>query len=207
LKRLAQEGRTIICTIHSPSPYLFEIFDLVYTLAQGQVIYQGSSQNLVPFLRQLDLPCPKFYSPSDFLLEIATNDYGNQNPKLTEKIRNGSSSDFRRQIPLQVSIDNNNTNQSNEKLSSSDNGDFEYSTSFLQQFYYLLIRSFLTCLRDKTMFIMRTAISFVVSLCFSIMYSGIGNDASFIFDNQKYIVFSIFHAMFFGFNSQLSACK
>lgn len=66
LKQLAQQGRTVICTIHQPSAKLFEKFDLVYILAYGKCLYQGHSSKLVPFLQSVSLPCPKFHNPADY---------------------------------------------------------------------------------------------------------------------------------------------
>jgi ATP-binding cassette, subfamily G (WHITE), member 1 len=200
LKKLAQQGKTIVCTIHSPSALLFEMFDNVYALADGHCIYQGSCRNLVQFLKELDLVCPEIYSPSDFLLEIATNEYGPQNHRLTEKIKSGSNNNYRR--PCRETF----VEDLNLQVPADDKS-FEYSTSFYQQFYNLLVRNFLTNSRDKTLSLMRLVVNIGVGLCFGTIYFGIGNEASFIFDIQKFIAYSIYHPMFLGFNSQLSTSE
>lgn len=120
LKHLAQEGRTIVCTIHQPSALVFGLFDHLYAIAEGQCIYAGATDMLVPFLSELDLICPKTYNPSDYcklkqiqqsiqqnvinnefpsrffsVLEISTHDYGPHNERLVAKMLNGLNESYR----------------------------------------------------------------------------------------------------------------
>ncbi|XP_058168547.1 uncharacterized protein LOC131283007 [Anopheles ziemanni] len=100
LKQLAREGRTIICTIHQPSALLFNMFDHLYAVAEGECIYTGGTGNIVSFLKELDIVCPEHYNPSDYLLEIATHDYGRLNDSLVEKMMNGQSHFYRNPEPF-----------------------------------------------------------------------------------------------------------
>lgn len=66
LRDLAHQDRTIICTIHQPSAAMFELFDNIYLLAQGQCVYSGSPKVLIPFLLSRNYTCPKYNNPADY---------------------------------------------------------------------------------------------------------------------------------------------
>ncbi|XP_053980636.1 ATP-binding cassette sub-family G member 1-like [Hylaeus volcanicus] len=78
LVRLARLGRTVICSLHTPSASIFSKFDHTYVVAGGQCIYRSTVDNLVPFLRQVGIECPKHYNPADFVIEVSAGDYGTE---------------------------------------------------------------------------------------------------------------------------------
>ncbi|XP_022228236.2 ATP-binding cassette sub-family G member 1 [Drosophila obscura] len=106
LKKLAIEGRTVICTIHQPTALTFAMFDYLYGIAEGHCIYAGGSQNLLPFLGALNLHCPEYYNPADYLMEIATHDYDTEDDKQVDKlvalIDNGRNEDYRQNKTARV---------------------------------------------------------------------------------------------------------
>ncbi|CRK94468.1 CLUMA_CG007974, isoform A [Clunio marinus] len=182
LKQLSQEGKTIICTIHAPSALMFEKFDHIYVLAEGSCIYQGSSRNVVPFLTSLDLICPESYNPADYVLEISTNDYGFHNQRLTKCIQNGLNEEFRNQTK-DDQIKNYLELLPTKKKS-------KYSATFFYQFSLLLQRNFTLIRRDKSNVIMRFMVSFIMAVFCGCFFFSVGQSATRIFDNFKYIYVS-----------------
>ena len=68
----------IVCSIHQPSSRVLQHFDNIYVLSgDGRCIFQGSPSILLTHLTKFNLICPKFHNPADFIIEIASGDYGN----------------------------------------------------------------------------------------------------------------------------------
>ncbi|KAG9049169.1 hypothetical protein FS837_010988 [Tulasnella sp. UAMH 9824] len=74
LRKLAAAGQSIICTIHQPSPLLFENFDRLLLLERGgETVYFGDigpdSRDLREYLSRNGAHCPDDQNPAEFMLE------------------------------------------------------------------------------------------------------------------------------------------
>ncbi|WEW56926.1 ATP-binding cassette transporter snq2 [Emydomyces testavorans] len=76
LRKLANMGQAILCTIHQPSAVLFEEFDdLLLLQAGGRVVFHGElgvdSRRLIKyFTRNGARPCPPDANPAEYMLDV-----------------------------------------------------------------------------------------------------------------------------------------
>lgn len=76
LRKLADAGQAILCTIHQPSSVLFEHFDEVVLLKSGgRVVYAGElgkdSQKLIKYFESHGGPkCPQDANPAEWMLSV-----------------------------------------------------------------------------------------------------------------------------------------
>ncbi|KAF6211239.1 hypothetical protein GE061_014355 [Apolygus lucorum] len=210
LKCLARGGRTIICTIHQPSARLFEMFDHLYMLADGQCIYQGDISGLVPYLANLSLECPSYHNPADYVMEVACGEHGDVHDKLVLAVTNGKTALFNshekstKEIVANGDANYNNKNavsctsallHSDESLSTLGAG-AGFPTSSFKQFVVLINRTFLSIIRDQMLTRMRLVSHLCIGLLIGLIYYDIGDEASKAMNNAGCIFFTVLFLMF-----------
>lgn len=76
MRKLANNGQAILCTIHQPSAMLFQEFDrLLFLKAGGKTVYWGdighnASILIDYFVRNGAEPCPKTANPAEWMLKV-----------------------------------------------------------------------------------------------------------------------------------------
>eukprot|EP00003_Mantamonas_plastica_P001486 TRINITY_DN1103_c0_g4_i3.p1 TRINITY_DN1103_c0_g4~~TRINITY_DN1103_c0_g4_i3.p1 ORF type:complete len:478 (+),score=161.32 TRINITY_DN1103_c0_g4_i3:1433-2866(+) len=97
LRTLAQEGRTIITTIHQPRLEIFEQFDNLILVSRGKIVYQGPAMGSVDYFEALGLHCPPYENPADWLLDLLSEKRDDDGNKVSmEAIEIESDSPLRR---------------------------------------------------------------------------------------------------------------
>lgn len=224
LKDLSATGRTIICTIHQPSALIFEMFDHLYVLAKGHCVYQGAVKQLLPYLSDINLICPPYHNPADFILEVAAGDLGDHFDALLERSANGTRDDWReirKDIVDPLASCSSKTITKNRltpfsipqvifrrmKSSDRDKNDetstccqSDYATSSLHQLLVLIKRNYIILSRDRTLTYSRIATHLLIALFIGYLYYGIGIKAQNMLNNFNYMYFSVMFLMMTAFN-------
>ncbi|KAK6620945.1 hypothetical protein RUM43_011244 [Polyplax serrata] len=194
LKELAQQGRTIICTIHQPSASLFQLFDLVYILSRGHCLYQGATKNVIPFLEKIGMPCPKYHNPADYVIELACGEYGEDKiQKMVMATENGKNVSWY-ENPMEMTV---------PKYPGLRKDYFENSrktkslqeTSTWNQIKVLMQRGCIKSKRDSTLTHLRIAVNIITGIMLGVLFIKSGDDASRILENYNLMFAILMHHM------------
>lgn len=108
----SEQPMAIAASIHQPTARILQNFDRIYVIAvNGQCIYDGPTDQLVAYLSRFNLTCPTYHNPADFVVEIASTDYGTEVTKQLvqmQRIRHQQN-----ESDGVLVINNNNNNDSN----------------------------------------------------------------------------------------------
>jgi ABC-type multidrug transport system ATPase subunit len=151
LKRLAQEGRTVIASIHAPRSEIWRLFDNVILLARGSVLYSGSSSESLPYFEQYGHVLPSFVNPAEFLIDLAAID--NRTEALeaaslarVDFLRSSWTSKWKTEKGMKGTSKDD--NKSKKQTGAVQNTPMAKAVPFHQQFRVLTSRTFKTTIRD-----------------------------------------------------------
>ncbi|KAL7045267.1 hypothetical protein ACKWTF_002182 [Chironomus riparius] len=188
LKKLARGGRTIVCSIHTPSAKIFEKFDHIYVVANGQCVYNGNGGNIVPYLDMVGLRCPKTYNPADFIVEVASGEYGNEFlGRMIEFIDNGRVIDWKPSNAIQDKYEeryDHNRNQCNEPThllqfeEEINPNNLKFKCSSFEQFLVIFRRTSKQIYNDWNYLSLRIIMHIFLGIVIGGLFYQMGNDAT-----------------------------
>ena len=75
LRELAMKfGKTVISTIHQPNTDVYEMFDRLCLLAQGQIIYFNDAKLAVGYFASIYREVPDYTNPADYFMTLMAKD-------------------------------------------------------------------------------------------------------------------------------------
>ncbi|KAJ9509264.1 hypothetical protein QJQ45_001716 [Haematococcus lacustris] len=208
-------GRTIICTIHQPSSEVFNIFDDTIILAEGQVLFHGPVQSMVPYFGALGYHCPTHFNPADYLfMEVlhqgatsATEDTFDfiAGSKEDEKSRAKAREEESGRIKGLLSAWNGSA--INQKMTYAitsgatintgvHESAIQQTAGFWIQFALLAKRAGYNAMRNKLILKGKLAQTVFLSLIVGLIYLQLGNDAKSVQDRQGSLFFIVVQALF-----------
>ncbi|EAZ13392.1 hypothetical protein OsJ_03311 [Oryza sativa Japonica Group] len=63
---------TVLVSLLQPAPEIFELFDDVMLLSEGQIVYQGPREHVLEFFERCGFRCPERKGVADFLQEVTS---------------------------------------------------------------------------------------------------------------------------------------
>ncbi|EPS57384.1 hypothetical protein M569_17434, partial [Genlisea aurea] len=102
LRELAQDGHTVICSIHQPRGSIYAKFDDIILLAEGSVVYAGPARDQVlDYFLKFGYICPDHENPAEFLADLISINYSSADGLRDSKKRiDGLIQSFREENPL-----------------------------------------------------------------------------------------------------------
>jgi len=74
LKRLSLDGKTVVTTIHQPSSQMFQEFDKLLLLSEGNSVFFGDAKDAFKYFSKLGMECPFGYNLADFYMQLLTDE-------------------------------------------------------------------------------------------------------------------------------------
>ncbi|CAM8886075.1 unnamed protein product [Rhodiola kirilowii] len=76
LRQLAQDGHTVICSIHQPRSSVYIKFDDIVLLTNGALVYAGPALDApLAYFSKFGYLCPDHVNPAEFLADLISIDY------------------------------------------------------------------------------------------------------------------------------------
>lgn len=206
VRNLADQNRTVICTIHQPSIATFNLFDKLLLLAKGRIIYFGSVSKVTDYFTNsvFQFNFKTNSNPADFVVAIAggfvPDNQGNQvsGDQLADYYSHNAKT-----FDISYSIDNSNLHIENEEVEEVVG---DYITSTKNQAITLLSRNLLKTKRDRRATVVTAFRHIIVGLFYGSLYFNIngGTDPS-SYSNRLGLFFFTLMFMVIGHQQSIPA--
>mmetsp|Transcript_5466 Transcript_5466/g.19943 ORF Transcript_5466/g.19943 Transcript_5466/m.19943 type:complete len:701 (-) Transcript_5466:141-2243(-) len=139
LKDLATMGRTVVSSLHQPSSRMFSAMDKILLLGKGHRLYYGDSAEVLSTMESYGYT-PEFQSnPADFLLDLASEEESIKDIAAAEaeRCKKADGDEI-----LEITTVERNDSTASAASTASTTAAHTYPVSYMEQMYWLFLRSF-----------------------------------------------------------------
>lgn len=192
LRKLADQGQAILCTIHQPSSMLFESFDRLLLLeAGGNTVYFGDigkdSRVIREYFARQGAPCPSNVNPAEYMLEAI-------GAGIQPRVGDRDWADLWKESPEFTQVKKEIQAIKDEGLSRPDDTDKNlstYATSFLYQLKLVSGRNNLALWRSPDYIFTRLVMCISVGLLVGLTFLQLGHSVR----DLQYRVFGLYYVV------------
>ncbi|CAJ1977427.1 unnamed protein product [Sphenostylis stenocarpa] len=187
LQQLAQDGHTVICSIHQPRGSVYSKFDDIILLTEGSLVYAGPARDEpLTYFSKFGYQCPDHINPAEFLADLISIDYSSADSVYTSQKRIDSlvesfSQRLSRVIyatPITVNDLSNGRKKTSQRKVAMKKG------VWWKQFWLLLKRAWMQASRDVPTNKVRARMSIASAIIFGSVFWRMGNSQTSIQDRM-----------------------
>ncbi|XP_062871714.1 broad substrate specificity ATP-binding cassette transporter ABCG2 [Trichomycterus rosablanca] len=194
LKRMSNNGRTIILSIHQPRYSIYRLFDSLTLLSGGNMIYHGPAQSSLDYFSEIGYTCEPHNNPADFFLDVINGVFVAESQ---DKAQDNNELDARQDVSSRQNIEDrlvekykqwSNYKQTEDELEKIIQGrqgigqpksrTITYNTSFSHQFKWVLRRTFRNLVLNPQTSVAQIAVTFFLALVAGAIFYGVQSNLS-----------------------------
>ncbi|KAM8800920.1 broad substrate specificity ATP-binding cassette transporter ABCG2-like [Rhynchonycteris naso] len=193
LKRMSQQGRTIILSIHQPRYSIFKLFDSLTLLASGRLVFHGPAHEALGYFASAGYHREPYNNPADFFLDIINGE--SSAVVLNREDKDGEAKDTeepsKRDKPLveklaefyvnstffrEMKVELDQLSGVQKKKKSEGFKEITYATSFCHQVRWISKRSFKNLLGNPQVSIAEIIVTIFLALALGVISYDLKND-------------------------------
>ncbi|KAG6757690.1 hypothetical protein POTOM_038012 [Populus tomentosa] len=205
LRQLAQDGHTVICSIHQPRGSVYGKFDDIVLLAEGALVYAGAAHDVMVKLGNLEVSalvpgnvggvyemagtskyrCPDHVNPAEFLADLISIDYSSAESVYSSRKRiDGLVESFSQQSSTILYATPLTRKEDSKKSSRKTGVKGKGKGSWWREFWLLLRRAWMQASRDGPTNKVRATMSIASAIIFGSVFWRMGKSQTSIQDRM-----------------------
>ena len=181
LRRLADQGKTVVSVIHQPSQHIFQLFDDMLLISEGKLMYYGEVSKVRRYMTDLGYGCETETGTAEHVLDCVSRSVGSDSEaerlsgERIESIACAASNLAQEWVSFngdeEESEDDAGEESSKKMKPINDNATDHSGTNIFRQFTLLLGRSVQELLRGKTAIFIKIMTQVVMGVIYGGIYT------------------------------------